>query len=375
MCESQKLSEQVSAMKEDMQQTVNRIGPDAAESCFALLTTQFEVIQRLYEIEKMKVELGLFPEETTDCMELDVSNSSGLCETMEVPIDETMNAGVSLPAPERTMHRVERKLKGAYLVDIEGYIPESLLRQMDIEHGDYVYAEPIPAVKEGQNRFQYELAKKSDPVQAPGRIEYKGCPVKKDGQLLVVSHSSVTGEKIRFDGSPYSIVLSDKDILQFSLCEGDVVDVAFYESNPGAAAVAWKYEMFEEPSLFKPEQKKSAYRKDDEVAGADLEVEQVFMGRTICVIGDKPNESIYKNLIEERGGQHLHVEPKWGTTRIQTHVKKSDVVVGLFDVSCHTGLEKAKEYCKRYGVPFKMISGKGKSKVIQTAVDLLSVPS
>lgn len=378
MCESQGVSEQVLAMKEGMQQTLNHIGPDNADSCFALLTSQFEVIQRLYTIEKMKAALGVPRETATDSLTVDEPNISDLCVTGIDPIDSTSNTDASqdasLSESERTMYRVERKLKGGFIAEIEGYVPETVLRQQAIEHGDYVFAEPIPALKFGQNRFRYELAKKSDVSEVPGRIEYTCCPVIKDGQLLVVTHSSVTGARIKSNESPYSIVLNDRDIGQFDLSEGDVVDVAFYDSNPSAAAVVWKHDVFDESSLVKPAQKKSVYRKDDEAVECEAEVEQVFAGQTVCVVGDMPSESIYKSMIEERGGKHLHVEPKWGVTRIQTHVKKSDVVVGLYDVSSHTGLEKTKEYCKRYNIPFKMISGKGKTKVIQTAVELLGVP-
>lgn len=367
MSKSQDVTEQVLSMKEDMTNVLNQLGPDNAERCAALLATQLEVIQGLYKIETLKDELGW---KSHDTVEPPVASTDPELESV---VEAELTPELAIGSEERPMYRVERKLKGAYVDDIEGFIPESILRNKGIEHGDYVYAEPIPAVKVGQNRFLYELAEKSDGGSAPGRIEFKGCLVKKDGDLLVLKKSLVTGKSIKLNDYPYAIVLSDRDIVQFELSEGDVVDVALYESQPTAASVIWKHEVAEELFQDKPEPKKSTPKK--EVVKTEKEVAPVFAGHTICLIGDKPNESEYKAMVEERGGTLLHVEPKWNVRRIQTHVKNADVVVGLYDLSKHTGLEKAKAYCKQYGVPYKMIPGKGKSTVLQTAMELLQETS
>lgn len=368
--------EQVLLMKEDMKRTLDWMSHENLDDCFGLLTSQFDIIKRLYEIEKVKGGLGLLPGEVTADLPVVVDTVVDTVVGSVVAEPERDDAAINYEqTSERKMYRVDRKLKGAYVDDIAGYVPETVLRQQNIDHGDYVYAEPIPSTRFGQNRFRYELAQKSNEAPAVGRIEHKGCAVKKDGDLLVVTRSSVTGETIKIDDTPYVIALSEHDIAQHDLVEGDVIDIAFYESNPMTATVIWKYDTSDIVEPEKTERRKSAYRKDDADDGPDIEIEQVFTGKTICVVGDKPSESLYKKLIEERGGSHIHVEPKWGIKRIQTHVKNSDVVVGLYDVSGHTGLEKTKAYCKRYGVPYKMIPGKGKSSVIQTAVDLLAETS
>lgn len=363
VCKSQGIEAQVEWLKADMVETIQQLQMDNAERCSELLLTQANVLQGLYKMEQLKGKLGLVGAAVADVAEV----------PQEVPVAEPCREEETTETFDRPMYRVERRLKGAFIDEIEGFVPESILRQLGIEHGDYVYAEPIPAVKVGQNRFRYELAEKSEASEAPGRIECKGCPVKKDGELLVVNRSLVTGKSIKFNDYPFSIVLNDRDIVQFELSEGDVVDVAFYENQPTAASVIWKHEVAEELFEEKPEPKKQVPKK--EVVKTEKEVDPVFAGQTICLIGDKPNESEYKAMVEERGGTLLHVEPKWNVRRIQTHVKNADVVVGLYDLSKHTGLEKAKAYCKQYGKPYKMIPGKGKSTVMQTAMELLQETS
>lgn len=369
------IHKQVSDIKDDMAQILTNMHADNVDDCSALLVAQLAVIQGLYKIEKMKGELGIQRERLSESSELDSTAVHALAIDEPVPVGTGISLQQELPTEslDRPMYRVERKLKGAYVNEIEGFIPESILRNMGIEHGDYVYAESIPAVKAGQNRFRYELAEKSDVGSAPGRIEFKGCLVKKDGDLLVLKKSLVTGKSIKLNDYPYAIVLSDRDIVQFELTEGDVVDVALYENQPTAASVIWKHEVAEELFSEKPELKKSTPKK--EVETVDEVIDPVFAGQTICLIGDKPNESLYKAMVEERGGKLLHVEPKWNVRRIQTHVKNADVVVGLYDLSKHTGLEKAKAYCKQYDKPYKMIPGKGKSTVLQTALELLQETS
>lgn len=357
MCDKGELKP-ILLMKDDMKRTIDSIHSDNIAACFQVLSSQFEALKQLYAIASLQIDAGLL--HVTD--------------QQSAPLDDSYAQDTKVS----NMYKVERKLRGAFVPDIEGYIPEAVVRMKNIEHGDYVYAKPIASHKAGQKRFEYELAKKSSETAPSGRIEYRACPVEKDGHMLVVNKSSVTGEMIRVNDAPYSVLIRDSDIQQFDLQEGDVVDIAFYQNNPSTATIVWKYDVSDHVTEFcrQTERKKTSRLKSDrQMTDQPEEIEQVFAGRTICVVGDKPNEAAYKCLIEERGGHHIHVEPKWNPSRIEHCVKKSDIVIGLYDVSSHTGLEKTKEYCKRYDIPFEMISGRGKSKVIQTAIDLLNTPA
>lgn len=377
-------NEQIAMMKENMKNTIDLMRSDNLEDCFKVLTSQYEVLKQLFSLESMMVGVGFMQttqeiitdesvaaQETVDEPETikainDDIEELAMAEAPETPVEASQEVSESRP-----MYRVERKLRGAYVADINGFIPESVVRNEGIEHGDYVYAKPIGTNSLGSKHFSYALAKKSDTEIADDRVEYLYCPVEKDSCMYVVTKSSVTGEKIRVDEMPFTVKIDDADVERFDIKEGDVIDIAFYKNNPMGAKVIWKHDVQDLHSEYsdKPERKKkpkSSTQKPQE------EVEQVFKGRTICIVGDKPNEASYRTLIEERGGELLHVEPKWNPSRIETFIKKADVVIGLYDVSCHIGLEKAKEFCKLYGVPFDMISGLGKSKVIQTAMDLIN---
>lgn len=378
-------NEQIVMMKTNMKNTIDLMQSDNLEDCFKVLTSQYEVLKQLFSLESMMAGVGF----TQATQEMITDESVATQETVdEAETIKTVHEDIKEPAmveaPEtpveasqevsesRPMYRVERKLRGAYVADINGFIPESVVRSEGIEHGDYVYAEPIGTNSSGCNYFSYVLAKKSDTEIADDRVEYLYCPVEKDAYMYVVTKSSATGEKIRVDEMPFTVKIDDADLERFDIKEGDVIDIAFYKDNPMGAKVIWKHDVqdLHPEYLDKPEHRKkpkSSTQKPQE------KVEQVFEGKTICIVGDKPNEASYRTLIEERGGELLHVEPKWNPSRIETFIKKADVVIGLYDVSSHIGLEKAKEFCKLYNVPFDMISGRGKSKVIQTAMDLLCI--
>lgn len=380
------MDEQISLMKEHMKKMIDYMQHDNYEDCFRVLSTQYDALKKLYDIECLKTEVGMVDEPESQEAIQDIETPQEVEEVIQtvidsdsdkMPVDEpqTVYDGTSgISDSLRPMYRVERKLRGAYIPEIDAFIPEKVLRQENIQHGDYVYAEPTGTNSSGQKQFIYELAKKAPQKEEPeGRVEYLYCPVEKDVYMYVVKRSGITGENIRLDEVPFTIVINNDDLERFNIQEGDLVDVAFYKNNPDSARIVWKHDIQENEGLLESVEpvKRNERSKKDFKEDNVTEVEQVFDGFTICIVGDKPNESSYKTLIEERGGTHLHVEPSWSSSRIETMIKKADVVVGLYDVSSHTGLEKVKEYCKEYNVPFEMISGRGKTKTIQTAIDLL----
>lgn len=376
-------NEQIDLMKGNMKQTVDHMSSDNLEDCFTVLTSQYKVLKQLFMIEGLKQNVGISnqveekPESIPDkSIVTDSQPNKGVEDTLRDSVVSQTEEQEKEVTPFRPMYQVERKLRGAYVPYIDGFIPEKIVRNLGLEHGDYVYAEPIELQHQSEpKRFEYELAKKSDEIILDDRVEYTHCPVEKDAYMYVVNRSTTTGEQIRVDDAPFTVLINDSDIERFDIHEGDVVDIAFYESNPSSAKVIWKHgvqgglhvENTDKHDKSDKKQKKS----HDKSSGSQEKLEQVFKGYTICIVGDEPNKSAYKTLIEERGGTHLHVEPSWSPSRIETMIKKADIVVGLYDVSSHTGLEKAKEYCKDYNVPFEMISGRGKTKTIQTAIDLL----
>lgn len=354
-------SEQINLLKSNMKNVVDFIEKDNYEESFRIIEFQFGLLRQLYELGDLQQSFGTDPTIKEDNLKAD---SPCVIVNSEPEVVEQVDSSDGRP-----MYQVTRRLRGASVEDIEGYIPESVLRDLDIEHGDYVYAKLIDSE---QNRYLYELAEKVEGDNPTNRVEYAYCPVEVDGDMLVVNKSLIAGDRVRYDGSPYTVLINQGDVERYALSEGDLIDVAFYDNNPSSVRVVWKHPETSLINRTSSDRKKSSVKKNKSTISEEPFIEQVFAEHTICIVGDMPNESMYKQLIEERGGEHVHIEPKWNIKRIETLVRCSDVVVGLYDYSEHTGLEKVKEYCKLYNVPFEMISGRGKSKTIQTATDLIS---
>lgn len=165
-------NEQIVLMKDHMKNMIDHMQQDTLNDCFTVLTSQYEVLQQLYKIESMKSDIGILDKvtENTSVLDCEMVDDADCHEELDLPV---MGADDN-NAVDKQMYQVERKLKGAYVPEIEGYIPETILRNKDIAHGDYVYAEPIAPNKAGQKRFLYELAEKSQEEALADRIAYTG---------------------------------------------------------------------------------------------------------------------------------------------------------------------------------------------------------
>src|SRR5690606_15916665 len=94
----------------------------------------------------------------------------------------------------------ERKLKGGYIPAIDTYVPESIVRSLNLSHGDLVKASP----KRGSH-FHFDLIKKGN-EENPDRAEIKYGIVEKDGDLWTCS-KTLSGKSILIDESPFVIHL------------------------------------------------------------------------------------------------------------------------------------------------------------------------
>lgn len=264
----------------------------------------------------------------------------------------------------------ERKLRGGVLPDINAFVPEGIVRKLDIEHGDRLDARKMEDyADDGKNRYHYTLLDKGDRSDAPDRIQLDYCVIKKEAGSLMVDGSSLSGEKVRFNGVSFSILLNEMDIRHFELREGDIVDIAYKESMPSEHKVLWKHEDIELPEEKTIENHKKKKINDPSEEMVELP-EETLKGMRVMVVGNEGSKTSYQEQIEKRGGEFLWINPKEKVEKFEPVVKKSSFVIFLLGLSGHTGMKKIKQLCKEYRIPFEATFNQGITSIVRTAEEL-----
>lgn len=268
---------------------------------------------------------------------------------------------------EQKMYLVERKIRGAFVPEIEGFIPEGIVRRLDIEHHDYVYAEKID-----ENKYIYTLAAKGEGKEPENRVQINYCIVENEAGMLVTKRT-VEDIDIRYDECPYTIILNPKDVRDMDIKEGDIIDIAFYSNSPETHKIIWKHEINpniddnqENTNITSKDNKKDKQSIEEAINESDFDTSSLE-GINVLVIGNEPKKTLYKLSIEQRGGTFLWADAKDDLIFLESQVKKADKVIFLLKVSGHVGMKQIKTLCKKYNKPFLTTFSTGKSTVIRMA--------
>lgn len=284
------------------------------------------------------------------------------------------------------MYKFERKPRGGFVPEIEGYVPEGIVRSLGLEDGDYIYAKKIESGYSEGKRFIYSFAEMGDRKPQEERMQISfGIVTKVAGGLAVESYWQ-GGEKkdVRIDGVPFTIMLNEHEIQNINnnvkdpslnVKEGALIDVAFYRGSVEKHKIIWVHSVDsdEVPTIEKRALMHKLFAADDVTDKEDKLIEQTLEGRKILIVGDEPNKRYYKSAIEGKGGVFLWCSGNENVTRLESKVRKSDQVIFLLKVTSHYGMDEIKELCKQYGVPFDTTWSKGKSVATREAERRISV--
>lgn len=385
-------------IKKDMIQTIRQLNFENEKVQKELLDKQLSVFNSLKELHCFRKEHDVASieedvviqetclEDESHCLKKDIETDVHISEEAlsveeddadeEDAIKKSVEEKVKLPESQvkleesdKPMYRFERKIRGGYVKEIEGYVPEGIVRKLGLEHGDMVYATPIVS-DETQRRFLYELARKGDGKDSLDRVQYNFCVVKKESGYYMVEKSEETGENITYQDAPYTIVLDQNDVREYGIKEDDLIDIAFLKDKPEMVKVIWVHRLEDKYSdktvaeNDKQEKKEKLEKKEQE----EHEVfEKTLEGKTVLVIGNEPMKNLYKFSVEQRGGTFLWADAKEKLNRLEALVKKSDIVIFLLKVSGHVGMEHIKKMCKEYNVAFETTWSNGQTGLIRLA--------
>lgn len=241
----------------------------------------------------------------------------------------------------------------------EIYVPEGIVRKLDIEHGDKLH---INEDVFGYGRHYYEKLNhlpKDETIEPNKIIDYDFAIVEKvediDNKFIVRHHYGSEG----LTSMPNRII-HQPDIDKFDLKEGDLVHVSFYDDNN--ARVRWKYSHNEPIPTPKP-QKSSVY-KDSSSSSSHDDVEQTLKNIVIGIIGYGNLDTSYEEEITKRGGEMISTSAVDSDT-IENKIRQSDIVVMPTHHMGHKQMDITKKLCKYYDKPLVIVNKGGRSHFVQ----------
>jgi hypothetical protein len=348
---------------------------------YGYIRTELDKVFKMIEATKnLGMRVGIHP----------VEEGKGSVIMIEEPTEEEVKATI-----EENVEQVEdivesfesvlpvytfvRKLKGGVLPKENGeeiYMPETFVRDLGVTHGSKVSARFVDVGKDGQpDQYEFFFVGDPDGTEPPLEIsEIKfgiATYVPKYGSYAV--EKDMYGERIMDEyGDPATIRIDDVDSNKLHIREGDIVDLAFYDNAPKKIArVRWLHKI----DASKEESKSSSYYKKKDTEKKD--VEKIFEGKVICVLGNEPSWGKLREEVEIRGGKLETLNNKESNISMVTGaLDRSDCLVIFKSHTGHSGRAgspKAVAYCKEINIPYDSLDGYGRTSFIRMVGELLGV--
>ncbi|MCU5282433.1 DUF2325 domain-containing protein [Bacillus cereus] len=378
----------VEQIKKELVQTIECLTLEHLDEHKKVIKKYFDVLESIKGLEKKKKSLHNVLADNTKQLKEDVhientedsnveaettdfkekKSDSIKSEDKEIENNEIHN---SLDIAKNKMYLFERKIRGGFVPEIDGFVPEKVIRELGLKHHDYVYAIEDGYANRDMKKYQYSLAKRAERYVDDNRIQVNLCPIEKDGNMLVVRKSLEDGKDIKFGEVPYSFLLNVDEVIDLKLKEEMIVDIAYPADKPDRVKVIWVYDIRDsEPEAKLVFQNKRTINRKEEKNIEEDEIiieEEVLKGKSILIIGNEPKKAIYKSSIEQRGGTFLWADARSHITILEPLVKKADMVIFLLKVSKHVAMKQVKALCKERDIPFLTTFSTGKSTIVRMA--------
>jgi hypothetical protein len=274
-------------------------------------------------------------------------------------------------------YRFERKIRGGYIPDIDAFVPEKIINELDLYHGDLLYATKIKEVEDGPDHYEYELVERGSGKAPEGIVEVKYglveyYPSVSSGFAVRRTTTGVFAEGIIVNGERLVLPISNEDANAFKLQEDDVIDLAFYENNPENPKIRWRHSFSELRQIESTTPKPSGHYKNKKQDSKTESVEQIFKGKTVCCMGYEPGWLAFKEEIESRGGEFVGVTGRESRDTLGGILDRSDCLIMVLGHVGHGGTQWAVPYCKNKGVPYTNIKTFGRSSFVAAADRLIN---
>lgn len=271
-----------------------------------------------------------------------------------------------------------RQLKGGNVGSFqEAYVPERVIREMELKPFDWVQANllDIPGKKP---RYEFMLLERnSDPLPSDfNRLEVTCTPVfkHKDLNRFYIKIKDQTKDS---EESATQVLLSEKDVVLFKITENSIIDYAYNLNNETFGRVAWKYSDYddsltvESKSPAKQTRKSASATKPKEATRA---VRPIFQNLTVTMVGggNRNLQTTIKKEVERRDGTFIFCSGDEPKTTIKSRLKRSNAVVVFTESISHDAMNLTKDICKEFDIPVSYTKNLGSERFIVRVNSLLT---
>jgi len=277
----------------------------------------------------------------------------------------------SIQESSELLHPLQRNLRGGFLKlkdDPDIFIPEGKVRKYGFEHGDLFKVTPSE-----DDKYHYEFIKAQPDIRKLSpRKQVDHCIVTKKDSIWVCEsyHHHGSERLIKLDEVPYSFIIPEEDIREFSLENGSIVDIAYYETNPNRVRVVYVHS--NEMKEYQAPQTAGFYKKEKSAPSTEEQEEIIdFQDKTILVVGLEARKSKFQHEIKARGGRMLWASGNEVRSRLEAMVKKADMAVVIIQHTSHRGSIQTAALCKKHKVKFCSTESRGVNSLISAITNNL----
>lgn len=299
----------------------------------------------------------------------------------------TTNVTNELDEEMNTIYDFERKVRGGVVLKLEGgyVIPEKMVRDMGIEHGDKVKI-ISKTEHEEKNSYRFEIIEKGKGPN-PYRQEYKYCLIEKEaGELVVKEYMNIDGngsvqfderKNIRVDEVPFTCVIDKKDVMTFSLKEDDIIDIAFYKNNPiSTTKVLHKHDVYESASVTVEQRRLNTTIakkiKNFEAIEKEIVVDaELFKDRKILIVGCGSRKTEFAETFKNLNADLKHATGDEGKGMLSAMIMGAEAVVVATGENSHDATKYTIRECKKYNKAFCSTDGNGHQSILLCAEEAL----
>lgn len=272
-----------------------------------------------------------------------------------------------------------RHLRGGMIGTEKGvYVPESVVRQLELEYLDWVKATLIyTGYGHGKDRYEYALLEKHKDYDIESILESDKRKIIKYG--IVKYEESIKRYYINSKDENtdilHKISLLDSDIKKFKIDKGDIIEYAYWHDDISAGRIVWKHQQDSSESLEKAIHKAentTSILKKPQTDTVNRVIKPIFQGYTICMVGGG-NRNLHRGIkeeVERRNGTFLFCSGDEPKNTLEGQLKKADFVVVFTESISHDSMYFTKTVCKKHNIAVSYTKNLGNAQFV-TRINLL----
>lgn len=236
-----------------------------------------------------------------------------------------------------------------YGEDAEVFMPEIWVRNLGVEHGDWLAADPLGMLQDNM-LYEFTVLERRNQPDRSKRVAVIAPLLYHAGEWMIYSEEEQT-----------TLTLNPKEVRSLGLREGDLIEVAYLEGDIARARIAWK---FEEQTL---EERREVKARREEKPRPTVDVaDPLLAGRKVLVVGADLYKEAFRRMFERRGA-HFDWESGFQGglgKNIESKVRGNDIVVIVTEMMSHR-LPDVEAMCRRHKKPYVYAPSKGSTGAIR----------